>query len=139
MKTIIPIIGLVAILTGCRDDNMVVRLTDQKTGSPIAGVLVERYQPSSLFERIINPVGTTYQPLSLSEKHWTDSDGICTIQEVSSQDVYRLYDSTVRSISVNIGTNMLLLPPPTNATWSSWVYSFWSEGNSIKTLLEEKK
>ena len=139
MKTIVPIIGLVALLAGCNNDNVAIRVTDQGTGYPIPGICIEKYEPSSLFQRIFNPVGSSYHPLSLSETYQTDTNGTCIIQKVTPSDVYRLYDSTMRSITVNIGTNDLHLPHPTNTDWSSWVYSFWREGDSVEILLEQNE
>ena len=137
MKTIVPIVGLVALLTGCSNDNVAIRLTDLETGKPISRILIEKYEPSSLFQRIFNPVGSGYHPLSLSETYHTDTNGTCIIQKVTPRDVYRLYDSTFRSITVNIGTNDLYLPHPTNTAWTSWVYSFWWENDSVEMLLEQ--
>ena len=139
MKTLIPIIGLVAMLTGCSNDNVTIRLNDLETGKPIPGILIEKYEPSSLIQRIFNPVGSTYHPLSLSETYHTDTNGTCIIHKVTPEDVYRLYDSTLRSITVNIGTNDLFLPHPTNTAWTSWVYSFWWENDSVKMLLEQNE
>ena len=137
MKTPIPIIGLVALLTGCSNDNVAIRLTDLDTGNPIPGIVIEKYEPSSLLQRIFNPVGSSYHPLSLSEAYHTDTNGTCIIQEVTPRNVYRVYDSTPRSISVNIGTDEIHLPPPTNTAWASWVYSIWREGASVEMLLEQ--
>ena len=137
MKTFFPIIGIVALLTGCSNDNVTIRLNDLETGKPIPGILIEKYEPSSLFQRIFNPVGSSYHPLSLSEAYQTDTNGTCIIQKITPRDVYRLYDSTPRSINVNIGTYELHLPSPTNTAWASWVYSIWREGASVEILLEQ--
>ena len=139
MKTPIPIIGLVALLTGCSNDNVAIRLTDLDTGNPIPGIVIEKYEPSSLLQRIFNPVGSSYHPLSLSEAYHTDTNGTCIIQEVTPRDVYRLYDSTPRSINVSIGMDELHLPPPTNTAWTSWVYSFWWDNDSVEMLLEQNE
>lgn len=139
MKTFLPIIGLVALLTGCSNDNVAIRLTDPETGKPIPGILIEIYEPSSLFQRIFNPVGSTYHPLYLSEAYQTDTNGTCIIQKVTPRDVYRLYDSTLRAINVNIGTNDLHLPHPSNTAWTSWVYSFWWNNDSVEMLLEQNE
>ena len=139
MKTLIPIIGLVAMLTGCSNDNVAIRLTDLDTGNPIPGIVIEKYEPSSLLQRIFSPVGSSYHPLSLSEAYQTDTNGTCIIQEVTPRDVYRLYDSTLRAINVNIGTNDLRLPHPTNTAWTSWVYSFWWDNDSVEMILEQNE
>ena len=139
MKTNIWIIGLVAILAGCNNDNVAIRLTDRETGNPIPGMRIEKYEPCSLLQRIFNPVGSTYHPLSLSETYHTDTNGTCIIHKATPEDVYRLYDSTLRSITVNIGTNDLFLSCPTNTAWTSWVYSFWWENDSVKMLLEQNE
>ena len=139
MKTIVPIIGLFALLTGCNNDNVAIRLIDLETGEPISGLLIEKYEPSSLFQRIFNPIGSSYHPLSLSGAYQTDTNGTCIIQKITPRDVYRLYDSTLRAINVNVGTNDVQLPRPTNTAWTSWVYSFWWENDSAEMILEKKE
>ena len=88
MKTVMVALALVMVLSGCRSHDVVVRIVEKTSGNPVKEVLVERYQPASWLGKIINPVGTTYHPLTMAEMHLTNIDGTCKIKEIKNEEVF---------------------------------------------------
>ena len=125
----------VAFFAGCSDE-VTVRVVDQATTRPVVGALVHRDRPSSGLEKITNPIGTTYHPMTTAESRWTDTTGSCVITGPKQTDVLRIFVATGAPLTVMIGDRTLSLSPGTNAT-SSLVYSVWQDAGSPKVLAEQ--
>jgi hypothetical protein len=93
----ILILGL-AFLAGCSDP-VTVHVNYTPTGKPATDVLVQRLRPANRWEKITNPVGTFYHPLTITEVQWTDSEGRCTLKRIGPEDSYDLV--TTSSVPIN--------------------------------------
>jgi len=126
---------VLTLLTGC-SDSITVRVVDQASGRPIAGALVHRDRPASRFQKIVNPIGTTYHPLTTAESRWTDTKGLCVMTKLEQTDVLRIFVATNAPLTVTVGDRTLSLSPGTNAA-TSLVYSVWQEAGSEKILASQ--
>jgi len=118
----IPIAFLAAtLLAGCSTP-VTVKVTYALTGKPAAEVLVQRRRPANRWEKITNPVGTFYHPLTITEVRWTDSEGLCNLRKTGPEDSYDLVTTSSVPLSVVVGTNSISLDPGTNTNLKAWHY-----------------
>jgi len=107
------------------------------TGEPLGGLLVERYRPASLPERIINPVGVAYHPLVCAETEFTNDDGDVAFHGSSSRDVYRVHTGAAIPMDIYVWQqHTLIAQPPGRGPDDRWVYSFWLQDGRIRHLVE---
>ena len=118
---------------GC-SHNIVVRVAEQKTGQPVVGALVHRDRPASRLEKITNPVGTTYHPLTTAEARWTDADGSCVLSQPKETDILRFFVPTRDPLTATVGDRTWELSPGTTSG-ESLVYSVWQKGGPTKVLV----
>src|SRR6218665_3530421 len=97
-----------AFFAGCADD-VTVRVVDQATSRPVIGALVHRDRPASRLEKITNPIGTTYHPLTTTESRWTDTNGSCVLRKPEKADVLRIFVATSEPLTVTVGDRTLSL------------------------------
>jgi hypothetical protein len=125
-------------LTGCSHKSIGIRLVDQSNGQPVVGALIQRDQPVSLFDKILDPVGTHYHPLTTAESLWTDANGSCEMNRFKQEDVLRVYVATHAPLTVTVDGRAISLLPGTN-TASSLLYSVWQEEASFEVHVAQPK
>jgi len=135
MKIFIFII-ITFLLVGCNDPNTL-RVTKTKTNEPAANILVERRHPVSNWKKIINPVGTSYHPLSVVESHWTDENGSCGLKNFEEKDVYDFYSESCIPLTVSFDHYKIHLTPSMNADFTSCIYSVWQENGNWKFIVSK--
>lgn len=135
----LAVIPVAALMLGC-SSVITLRVTDPATGDPIEGLRVERYRPASRVEKVFNPVGTTYHPLTLAQSTVTDTNGVAVFSRATPTDVYRLYATATTALDIAVSkVHVKVSHHPDKSTTSSWVYSVWMENGAIRHLAEPVK
>jgi hypothetical protein len=136
MKRLNIIILSAAFLAGCSDP-ITVQVISTPTGKPATDVLVQHRRPANRWEKITNPVGTFYHPLTIAEVRWTDSEGRCTLKKIGPEDSYDLVTTSSVPLTVSVGTNSISLDPGTNTNLTAWHYFARQEDGQWKITVKE--
>ncbi|OQB90343.1 MAG: hypothetical protein BWX84_01959 [Verrucomicrobia bacterium ADurb.Bin118] len=129
----LSVLLLIAVMSGCSSSSVTIDVKDKESGKPLEGIRIKRYQPVSLIEKIVNPVGTTYHPFNLAETIVTDANGQATFRELTARDKFQIYSKDARTLLVTAWEKEVSLSPETNQPPAQkWGYSVRLESGKVE-------
>lgn len=128
----LSILLLTCLMPGCSSSRVIINVKDRLSGKPLEGIRIERYEPVSRVEKIINPVGAVYHAYNLAEINITDAKGQAGFQELNTRDKFQIYAEDARALLVTAwDKDVSLSPEPDQASAQKWGYSLRLEGGKV--------
>jgi hypothetical protein len=126
-------------MAGC-SSSVTICLKDKESGLPIEGILVERYEPVSRFEKVVNPIDSTYHSFRLAATALTQTNGVVTFEKVGREDSFQIYPRNARPLSVAAWGKEIDVWPETNRpTVTNWGCTIWLENGVLQHSVWEPK
>lgn len=137
------LLGLMAwVVAGCVNSGKMITITvtDQATGQPVESLKAERYSPVSRWQKIVNPVGSTYHPRSLREESVTDASGQVVFEEAGEADMYRVYFDDARSYGVSmLGQTFRVPEGDAKSEEPGRIFTVWYRDGKLKHRVSSKR